>query len=148
MGGIILSNYVATYGPECVLDAAISVSGGLDMRFQERFSRAQRLWQPMLTETLRDEFLLHKWGHRLKARLTPEQFLATLRATHVTAIDIAAVVSYNESVNTLKFANRAKSVKVGFSFIIIVIQQQSFYRILRYFIIQTTTAVIPTAACS
>ena len=66
MGAIILSNYVASYGPDCVLDGAIALSGGLDMRYQEHFSRAQRLWQPMLANTLKNDFLLGKWGYRLR----------------------------------------------------------------------------------
>jgi predicted alpha/beta-fold hydrolase len=84
MGAIVLSNYVASYGESCALDGAISISGGLDMRYQEHFFRAQRLWQPMLAETLRDEFLLGKWGHRVKERLSSHDFLRMMRASHVT----------------------------------------------------------------
>jgi len=84
MGAIILSNYVASYGRECALDAAVAVSGGLDMRYQEHAFRAQRLWQPMLAGTLRDKFLLGKFGHRLKEKLSPFQFLKMMRATHIT----------------------------------------------------------------
>lgn len=60
MGGIILSNYVARSGKHCSLDAAISVSGGLDMRHQLNFRRSMRLWQPMLTFGLRDDILTGK----------------------------------------------------------------------------------------
>ena len=60
MGGIILSNYVARSGKHCSLDAAISVSGGLDMRHQLNFRRSMRLWQPMLTFGLRDDILIGK----------------------------------------------------------------------------------------
>jgi predicted alpha/beta-fold hydrolase len=95
MGAIILSNYVASYGEECALDGAVSISGGLDMRYQEHFFRAQRLWQPMLTETLRDDFLLGKWGHRVKEKLTHDEFLRMLRASHVTEVDRYAVVPLN-----------------------------------------------------
>lgn len=84
MGAIILANYVANYGKLCALDGAITLSGGLDMRYQEDFFRAQRLWQPMLAETLREDFLLGKWGYRVKEKLTEEQFLRVLRASHVT----------------------------------------------------------------
>ena len=84
MGGIIIANYVASYGKECALDAAVAVSGGLDMRYQEHFYRAQRLWQPMLAGTLRDDFLLGKFGHLAKAKLTPDEYLKILRATHIT----------------------------------------------------------------
>lgn len=60
MGGIVLSNYVARSGKHCSLDAAISVSGGLDMRHQLNFRRSMRLWQPMLTFGLRDDILTGK----------------------------------------------------------------------------------------
>ena len=88
MGGIIISNYVASYGRECALDAAVAVSGGLDMRYQEHAYRAQRLWQPMLAGTLRDQFLLGKFGHRVKQKLTPFEFVKLLRATHITVSKI------------------------------------------------------------
>jgi predicted alpha/beta-fold hydrolase len=84
MGAIVLNNYVASYGPDCALDGAIGISGGLDMRYQEQFYRAQRLWQPMLAETLRDEFLLGKWGKRILARLSEYEMLRMMRASHVT----------------------------------------------------------------
>lgn len=84
MGAIVLSNYVASYGKECALDGAISLSGGLDMRFQENFERAKRLWQPMLAETLRSDFLLGKWGKRVQARLSKDEMLRMMRATHIT----------------------------------------------------------------
>eukprot|EP00934_Nitzschia_sp_Nitz4_P008632 Nitzschia sp. Nitz4//scaffold74_size92883//53864//58924//NITZ4_004827-RA/size92883-augustus-gene-0.6-mRNA-1//1//CDS//3329557607//8622//frame0 len=95
MGAIVLSNYVSSYGSECALDGAITISGGLDMRYQEHFVRAQRLWQPMLAETLRNQFLLGKWGHRVEARLSQDDIIGMLRATHVTDIDRHAVVPYH-----------------------------------------------------
>jgi predicted alpha/beta-fold hydrolase len=91
MGAIVLANYVASYGESCALDGAVPISGGLDMRYQEHFYRAQRLWQPMLAETLRDEFLLGKWGHRVKERLNHYEFLRMMRASHVTVSLIFAV---------------------------------------------------------
>ena len=84
MGAIILSNYVANYGRECALDGALTISGGLDMRYQGQFSRAQRLWQPILTAELRDTFLLGKWGYRVKERLSKYQMIRMLRAYHIT----------------------------------------------------------------
>jgi predicted alpha/beta-fold hydrolase len=98
MGAIVLNNYVASYGPECALDGAIGVSGGLDMRYQEDFFRAQRLWQPMLAETLRDDFLLGKWGYRVHARLSKYEWLRMMRASHVTVsiiICLAALTHCN-----------------------------------------------------
>jgi len=84
MGAIILNNYVASFGSDCALDAAISLSGGLDMRYQEDFVRAQRLWQPMLTETARNDFFLGKFGKRAKARLSESDFRNFLKAKHIT----------------------------------------------------------------
>jgi predicted alpha/beta-fold hydrolase len=84
MGAIVMNNYVASYGSDCVLDGAIAVSGGLDMRFQEHFYRAQRLWQPILAEELRSHFLLGKFGIRVHERLSRNEMLRVMRATHVT----------------------------------------------------------------
>jgi hypothetical protein len=84
MGAIVLNNYVASYGTDCALDAGVSISGSLDMRPQEHFTRAKRLWQPMLAEDLRDVFMLGKWGHRVKARLSHDHFLRMMRASDVT----------------------------------------------------------------
>ena len=84
MGAIILNNYVASYGSECALNGAIAVSGGLDLRYQEHFYRARRLWQPMLAEDLRDKFLLGKWGIRVKAKLSKDELLRLMRASDVT----------------------------------------------------------------
>jgi predicted alpha/beta-fold hydrolase len=84
MGAIILSNYVPSYGTDCALDAAIAISGGLDMRQQEHFVRAQRLWQPMLIEDLRERFLVDKWGERVQARLPKDIMLKTMRASNIT----------------------------------------------------------------
>jgi alpha-beta hydrolase superfamily lysophospholipase len=93
MGAIILNNYVSSYGSEVPLDGAIAISGGLDMRYQEDFARAQRLWQPMLTETARDDFFLGKWGHRVKARLSESNFLKLMRSKHIT---VSTVLSWKK----------------------------------------------------
>jgi len=95
MGGIILANMVARTGHHCALDAAVSISGGLDMREELQAYRAMRLWQPLLTEELRQNFVIGKWGERVRQRLTKEQMKALMRATHVTDIDKTAVVAYN-----------------------------------------------------
>jgi predicted alpha/beta-fold hydrolase len=88
MGGIIMSNYVASYGTDVQFDAAIAVSGGLDMRYQEHAYRTQRLWQPMLAGTLRNEFLLGKFGNRVKSKLSKYEFLQIMRATHITVSSV------------------------------------------------------------
>lgn len=95
MGAIILSNYVARMGADCPLDAAVAISGGLDMRYENHFYRAQRLWQPMLAQELRDTFLTTKWGERVRARLSLEDMKRSMRASHVTEIDRHAVAPYN-----------------------------------------------------
>eukprot|EP00977_Amphora_coffeiformis_P012358 scaffold3051_cov175-Amphora_coffeaeformis.AAC.9 len=95
MGAIILGNMMVKAGKDVAVDAAISISGGLDMRQQQYFSRAQRLWQPILAKELRKTFLLGKWGERVRQKLDHETFLYMLRATHITEIDESAVVHYN-----------------------------------------------------
>ena len=82
-GAIILSNYVARSGKHCALDAAMAISGGLDMRQQLNFKRSMRLWQPMLTIGLREDILVGKYAKHYKHRLTNEQFLGMLRATSI-----------------------------------------------------------------
>lgn len=83
MGAIVLGNYVAQSGQDCALDAAMAISGGLDMRHQNFNERAQRLWQPMLAKELRDVFVVGKFGERYRHRLTKEQMLEMMRATHI-----------------------------------------------------------------
>ena len=95
MGAIIMANMVARAGPDCALDAAVAVSGGLDMREMIDFARAQRLWQPILTQELRETFVIGKWGERVRHRLTKDEMVAMMRATHVTEIDKWAIVAYN-----------------------------------------------------
>jgi len=95
MGAIILSNYVARSGTDCHLDAAVAVSGGLDMREQLNFQRGKRLWQPMLAQGLRDDFIVSKFDVRFRQRLTIEQHLQLMRASSVQAVDIHAIVTYN-----------------------------------------------------
>ena len=95
MGAIVLSNYVARSGKDCHLDAAMAISGGLDMREMLNFKRSMRLWQPMLAQTLRDDFIVKKFDNRFRYRLTNEEHLKLMRSTSVSEIDIHAVVTYN-----------------------------------------------------
>eukprot|EP00592_Proboscia_alata_P007191 CAMPEP_0194360064 /NCGR_PEP_ID=MMETSP0174-20130528/7375_1 /TAXON_ID=216777 /ORGANISM="Proboscia alata, Strain PI-D3" /LENGTH=656 /DNA_ID=CAMNT_0039131343 /DNA_START=324 /DNA_END=2294 /DNA_ORIENTATION=+ len=95
MGAIILSNYVARSGPNCYLDTAVAISGGLDMRGQLDFHRSMRLWQPMLASELR-EMILVKHRSKYEERLSKKQFRSLLRATSITEIDVNAVVNYNK----------------------------------------------------
>jgi predicted alpha/beta-fold hydrolase len=95
MGAIILNNMVAQAGPDCALDAAVTISGGLDLRYQIDNARAQRLWQPILTEELRNTFVVGKWGERVRHRLTKDEMKKMMRATHITEIDKWAIVAYH-----------------------------------------------------
>lgn len=83
MGAIVLNNYVATFGSSCALDAAFSISGALDCRFEMYDTRSKQLWQPLLAETLRRNTLLGKWGHRLHAKLTKNEIVQLMRASSV-----------------------------------------------------------------
>lgn len=65
------------------LDAAMAISGGLDMRQNLNFRRSMRLWQPMLTFGLREDILIGKYARHYKHRLTREQFLSMLRVTSI-----------------------------------------------------------------
>lgn len=95
MGAVVISNYVARSGKDCALDAAMAISGGLDMRYQINNERAKRLWQPMLAKELRTVFVVGKFGERYRQRLTKEQMLELMRAAHISDIDEHAVVTYN-----------------------------------------------------
>lgn len=95
MGAIVLSNLVSRVGAETALSAAVAVSGGLDMRQELKFRRAERLWQPLITPELRDTFVVGKFGERVRSRLSKMGLKKLMRATHVTAVDVAAVVEYN-----------------------------------------------------
>jgi predicted alpha/beta-fold hydrolase len=92
MGAAILGNVMTKRPP---VDAAVAISGGLDMRAELDFYRAMRLWQPLLVPKLRDTFVVGKWGERVRERLTAAQLKSLLRAAHVTGVDQAAVVTYN-----------------------------------------------------
>jgi predicted alpha/beta-fold hydrolase len=84
MGAIILSNYVAKSGLDCRLDAAMAVSGGLDLRENLSNKRSTRLWQPLLAKGLRDDFVVNKFSHLFQQRLTSEQYLHLMRASSIT----------------------------------------------------------------
>jgi predicted alpha/beta-fold hydrolase len=95
MGAIIISNYVARSGSDCHLDAAVAISGGLDMRENLNFRRSMRLWQPMLAQTLLEDFVKAKFDGRFRQRLTKEQHLYLMRASSVSEVDIHGIVTYN-----------------------------------------------------
>ena len=95
MGAIVLSNYVARSGVHCALDAAMAISGGLDLRQQINAKRSMRLWQPILALGLREDILLGKYGGHYTARLTKDQMFGLLRATSISELDVEAIVTYN-----------------------------------------------------
>jgi predicted alpha/beta-fold hydrolase len=95
MGAIILSNYLARYGEDVHLDSGMAVSGGLDLREMYNSYRSQRLWQPMLAQTLLEDFVLEKFEGRFRQRLTNEQHLALMRSKSVSEVDVRGIVSYN-----------------------------------------------------
>ena len=83
LGGIVINNYVATYGQDCALDVAVSISGALATRFQQYYERSKYTWQPLIGGHQRDHFLNEKWGKRLLQRLGQEDFRNMLRSTNV-----------------------------------------------------------------
>ena len=95
MGAIIISNYVARSGSGCHLDAAMAISGGLDMREMLKTKRSMRLWQPILAQTLRDEFIVTKFDDHFRVRLSKEDHLKLMRASSVSEIDKYAIVKYH-----------------------------------------------------
>lgn len=94
---------MARSGSHCALDAAVAVSGGLDMRQQLNFRRSMRLWQPMLTFGLRDDILLGKYARHYRHRLTREQFMSMLRVTSISHLDVEAIVNYNSFDNLVHY---------------------------------------------
>jgi len=102
MGAIVLSNYVATFGSDCALSAAFSISGALDCRYEMDFARPKRLWQPMIAEYSRERHL-NKWGERMKQRLGKDKLIGFLRATNVVELDqYLAVEHYRPRYKNLK----------------------------------------------
>jgi predicted alpha/beta-fold hydrolase len=99
MGGIILSNYVARSSSDCHLDSAVAISAGLDLRENLNFFRSMRLWQPILAQTLKQDFIIKKFDGRFRQRLVNfmdfEKHLFLMRATSVSSVDIHAIVTYN-----------------------------------------------------
>lgn len=94
MGAIVLANYVSRSGKRCFLDAAVVVSGGVDMRPQAKFWRSRRLWQPMLAQEARTT-LLGKYIHLYKNKLSSYDFTNLLRAPDIFKVDIHGIASYN-----------------------------------------------------
>jgi predicted alpha/beta-fold hydrolase len=83
VGAIVLGNYVASYGQDCALDVAVSISGALDARMQQYFERSRRVWQPLIAAHQRDQFLNAKWGQRIMQRLGRKDFVNLMRSTNV-----------------------------------------------------------------
>lgn len=95
MGAITLSNYVATSGAQCDLDAAVAISGALDTREQVKFFRSASLWQPFITKALRDT-LLSSFGDKILNRLSPQQLEESIKAASLVDFDRAFFVPYHD----------------------------------------------------
>ena len=93
MGAIVLNNYVATYGTNCALSAAFSISGALECRFEMNFQRPQRLWQPIIVDYSRQRHL-NKWGDRLRERLGRDKLIGMMRSTNVVELDKYVAVEH------------------------------------------------------
>ena len=93
MGAIVLNNYVATYGAECALSAAFSISGALECRYEMEFRRPQRLWQPMITDCSRQRHV-RKWYQRILERLGRNSMIGMMRSTTVVVFDQYIAVEY------------------------------------------------------
>jgi predicted alpha/beta-fold hydrolase len=94
MGAINLATYVALSGKDCPLNTAVCLSGALDTRKQADFHRSKRLWQPMLSKTLRDTFL-KKFRDRLEKRLTDKEMKRLSQVDSIVMLDAALMVPYN-----------------------------------------------------
>jgi predicted alpha/beta-fold hydrolase len=101
MGAIILNNYVASSGKECALDAAFSISGALECRNEQNYTRPQHLWQPMIVEHIRIDQHKNKWGERMRAKLNHSDLVGLLRATNVVAYDQFIAVAYSQEFDNL-----------------------------------------------
>ena len=95
MGAIILNNYVATYGSSCALDAAFSISGALDCRYELNDTRSKKLWQPLLADSVKTLSLFGKHGKKVRERLTNYEMVQLMRASSVV-------------VSAIRFANLAR----------------------------------------
>ena len=93
MGAIVLNNYVATYGSSCALDAAFSISGALDCRYELNDTRSKRLWQPLLADSMKTLFLFGKHGKKVRERLTNAEMVQLMRATSVVVSNNVETVS-------------------------------------------------------
>lgn len=85
MGAIVLNNYAIRL--DCALDIAFSISGSLDCRFQQNFTRSQKLWQPMISYHVRQDQHLAKWGKLLERHWTRDRMTQFLRATNMVELD-------------------------------------------------------------
>ncbi|CAB9528172.1 Phospholipase ABHD3 [Seminavis robusta] len=95
MGAIVLNNYVAHYGPRVALDAAFTVSGALDARYQLQDERSRNLWQPLLADTLKTRLLINKHGRKIQERLTNADLVQLMRATSVVDTDKVSSTVYH-----------------------------------------------------
>ena len=94
MGAIILNSYVAAAGKSCALDAAFSISGALDCRYELSDTRSKILWQPLLADSLKSKFLLGKHGKKVRKRLRDFEMVQLIRASSVVVSTVDRPVCY------------------------------------------------------
>jgi predicted alpha/beta-fold hydrolase len=95
MGGIVLNNYVASFGSDCALDAAFSISGALECRHEMTYWRTQYTWQPLIAAFLRMDQYVTKWRSQLQQRLSKQSLQDLVRATNMVALDNVTSVAYH-----------------------------------------------------
>jgi len=92
MGAIVLSHYAVVSGANrCALDAAFSISGSLECRFQQTFLRSQQLWQPVIAHHIKTEQHLSKWGELFaeRSRAAAQSLVQFFRASNMVELDDA-----------------------------------------------------------
>lgn len=94
MGAIVLNNYAASSGKDCALDAAFTISGALDCRFEQNYTRSQITWLPIVAESSRSSQHLPKWGSRLEQRLSRKELVAMMRARDTVDLDRYTMYTY------------------------------------------------------
>lgn len=73
---------------------AVSISGGLDVRYQLINYRSMRLWQPILTKTFKQK-VVNKFRNKYEKRFSIKEVNRSLRASYLSLVDKYAIVKYN-----------------------------------------------------
>eukprot|EP00980_Cylindrotheca_fusiformis_P007364 scaffold1525_cov142-Cylindrotheca_fusiformis.AAC.164 len=110
LGAIVLNNYVATYGGDVALDVSVSISGGIACQYQKDYRRSQLIWQPLIAEFMKKNYLDKKWGLRLHHQLGSSDYKGLMRASSVVEVDAYAGAKYNGFKDSLQFYNEMSAV--------------------------------------